>query len=140
VLLRVVLDTNVVVSANVKLDGRQALILGLAFGGRFQLCVSEAMLAEYEEVLRRPRFKLDPERVSRAVAEIRRIALVVHPQKKLQVTRDPEDNMVLDCAVEAEADYLVTGNTRDFPARYRALRVVPPIAFMAILAVQMAGE
>jgi putative PIN family toxin of toxin-antitoxin system len=52
--LRVVLDTNVVVSAFIKQHGKPAMVLRLGLARIFQLCISEAILLEYETVLRRP--------------------------------------------------------------------------------------
>jgi predicted nucleic acid-binding protein len=50
------------------------------------------------------------------------------------VTRDPDDNMVLECALSGRADYVVTGNTRDFPQQFRGIYVVPPRHFVVVLA------
>lgn len=134
---RVVLDTNVVVSAHLRADGRQALILELGLARRFQLCVSEDLLAEYEEVLLRPRFAFDPRLVGRSMKAIRDAALVVKPRKEFRITRDPDDNKVLDCAVEAHAAFLVTGNVRHFPVRFRGVRIIPPVEFVELLAAEI---
>ena len=65
---------------------------------------------------------------------MRRAAILVVPRKRLEVTRDPDDNKVLECALEARADYVVTGNTRDFPSRFQDIRIIPPRAFLTFLA------
>jgi putative PIN family toxin of toxin-antitoxin system len=129
-----VLDTNVVVSAHLKPEGREALILDLALSRRFRMVVSEALLQEYEGVLRRSRLHIDPARITRSLRDIRAAAHVAEPRKRLQVTSDPDDNMVLECAVEGGADYLVTGNVRHFPEEFQGVRVVPPREFLVILA------
>jgi len=67
---RVVLDTNVVVSALVRPDGLQDQVLRLALAGKLQLCVSEAVLEEYARVLPRPKLKLRPEEIRTALAKI----------------------------------------------------------------------
>ncbi len=131
---KAVLDTNVVVSAHLRGDGREALILELALSGRFQLVVSGALLEEYEEVLQRPRFDLDPDKIGRSIQAIRKAALLVQPPTKLDVTRDPDDNKVLECALEGGAEYVVTGNTRHFPKHFQAVEIVPPRQFLEILA------
>jgi putative PIN family toxin of toxin-antitoxin system len=148
---RVVLDTNVVVSAYLRADGRQALILELGLAGRFQLCVSEDLPAEYDEVLLRSRFGFDSRLVNRSMKAIRDAALVVRPQKAFRITRDPSDDChseprpcqgeesLLDCAVEARAAFLVTQNlsraqSRDFPPRFRGVRIIPPVEFVELLA------
>lgn len=95
-----VLDTNVVVSSHIKPEGQEALILALALSGKFDFAVSAALLEEYEGVLSRSRFKLSSGIVSATMARIRRLAVSVDPRERLNVTRDPSDNMVLECAVE----------------------------------------
>ena len=68
--VKAVLDTNVIVSAHLKERGLEALILELALSGRFDLVASPALLAEYEEVLRRPRFSFNPDAVSHSIEAI----------------------------------------------------------------------
>lgn len=133
-MLGAVLDTNVVVSAAIKPSGRQAQILQMALSGVFRFFVSEALLQEYEGVLRRPRFGLTPGKVSGLLREIRSVAVLTRPQEELRVARDPADDKVLACAVAAHADYLVTGNLRDFPDHFRGTTVVSPQQFQTILA------
>jgi uncharacterized protein len=133
-MLRAVLDTNVVVSAHLRPEGQQALILGLAFGRKFRWFVSEALLEEYEGVLRRQRFGLNPQSVTRSIRLIRKTATLAVPKKRLSVTRDPDDNKVIECALEARTDYVVTGNIRHFPSRFQDIRVVPPRQFLTLIA------
>jgi putative PIN family toxin of toxin-antitoxin system len=132
--VRAVLDTNVVVSAHLKERGQEALILELALSGRFELVVSPALLQEYEEVLLRPRFNLYPAAITRSIRAIRHLALLVSPTKSLNVTRDPDDNMVLECASSGKAHYVVTGNARDFPHRFQGIHVIAARQFLVILA------
>jgi len=69
-MIRVVLDTNVIVSAVLVPAGNQAAILLLALRGQIAIYVSEPLLAEYEDVLRRPRLKLTPHRIEAALSAI----------------------------------------------------------------------
>ena len=94
-MIRAVLDTNIIISAHLKADGREALILELALAGAFTLCVSELLLEEYEGVLRRPRFGLNAQQISRSLSAIRNVADRVNPSIRLKVTSDPDDNKVL---------------------------------------------
>lgn len=88
-------------------------------------------------MLRRPRFDLDPGKIARPIRAIRDGALLVEPHQRLDVTRDPDDNKVLECALEGGAEYVVTGNTRDFPKRFQGIRLVPPRQFLVILATRL---
>lgn len=135
-MIRAVLDTNVVVSAHLNSEGREALILELAMAGYFRCFVSEALLEEYEGVLRRPRFGFDSRQVAHAMRALRKTVSLVRPRRRLDVTKDPDDNKVVECALEARADYIVTGNARHFPRQYQDIRIVLPRQFVTILAAE----
>ena len=132
-MLRVVLDTNVVVSGLLSPKGAPAAILDSATSERFRCFVSESVIEEYSEVLARDYLHIDPNRAARFIRALRAVAVLVRPQGKVVVTRDPDDDKVVECAVEAGADFIITGNTRDFPAKFRGVRVVTPRDFLVIL-------
>jgi len=134
--IRAVLDTNVIVSAHLQEEGHAALILELAMGKRFRCFASAPLFAEYEEVLRRPKFGLDEKRVTRSIRELRRNVGIVKASRELKVTKDPDDNVVLECALAARADYLVTGNLRDFPRQFQDIRVIGLKQFLMVLAAE----
>jgi putative PIN family toxin of toxin-antitoxin system len=133
-MLKAVLDTNVVLSAHLIDEGPSRLIFDVVFPGYFRCFVSKPLLEEYEEVLKRPRFELDPREIARSMGFMRNAAILVVPRKRLQITNDPDDNKVLECALEARADYVVTGNTRDFPERFQDIRIITPRRFMTLVA------
>jgi len=122
--IRVVLDTNVVVSAHLNSEGYERSVLDLALSGKLKTFVSGTILREYESVLGRPKFRLRPRDVSRSLRLLRSAARLVTPYRELSVARDPGDNRFLECAEAAKADYLVTGNKRHFPRRWRQTLVV----------------
>jgi uncharacterized protein len=122
--IRVVLDTNVVVSAHLNAEGYERHVLDLVLAGKLQIAVSEPILAEYEGVLRRPKFAIKPRQVSESIRLLRKAARIVNPHRKLAVTRDPADNRFLECAEASKADYVVTGNKRHFPKEWRQTPVV----------------
>jgi putative PIN family toxin of toxin-antitoxin system len=121
---RVVLDTNVVLSAVLKPDGLQKMIFQIALSPFCEVFVSAPILAEYEDVLSRKRFKLQPDEVEAVMSLIKKTANLVTPQNTVTASNDPDDNMFLECAEEAEADYLVTGNKKHFPAKWKKTKVV----------------
>ena len=133
-MIRAVLDTNVVVSASLSSDGPAALILDSLFSKSFRCFISEALLDEYEQVLSRPRFARDPREILRAMRHLRKTAVVVVPAKRVAAALDPDDNKLLDCALEARADYIVTWNVRHFPKQFQDIRIVRPRQFLTILA------
>ena len=91
---------------------------------------SEPILAEYEEVMRRPRLGINPEKVTVALGRIRGAALLVHPVARVTVALDPDDNIFLECAEASAVHLLVTGNTRHFPPRWAVTHIVTPRQFM----------
>lgn len=121
---KVVLDTNVVVSAHLNPDGFERLVLRLALASCLRLCLSREILTEYQEVLLREKFGIDPGMVSVSLQLIRRAGILVRPKRRLSVSSDPDDNKFLECAGTAGADYLVTGNKRHFPKAWGKTRVV----------------
>jgi uncharacterized protein len=136
-MLKVVLDTNVLVSALLKPDSTPELVLSLILEKQVVLCVSEPIAAEYEEVLRRPKFRgLDRNKVASFLARLKAQARCFAPQSHLDIIEtDPEDNKFLECAQEAKADFLITGNTKHFPfQKFHKTRTVSPAEFLAVVA------
>jgi len=116
-LIKVVLDANVLVSGLLSHKGPPGRILDAWMAGQFQLFVSPQILEELRRVLRYPRIqeRLASEQVSRLLEKLGQDAELVDGTLKLDVlTRDPSDNVYLACAIEARADYLVTGNSNHF--------------------------
>ncbi|RJR32506.1 MAG: putative toxin-antitoxin system toxin component, PIN family [Deltaproteobacteria bacterium] len=133
---KAVLDTNVIVSAFLKPESNAALILSLFFEGFLTVCLSQEILAEYKEVLKREKFrKLDQGIISNFLEEIGRQALMVDPRVSINAAIvDPDDNKFLECALESKADYLITGNTRHFPfKKFRATQIINPRDFIDLL-------
>lgn len=86
--------------------------------------ISPAIYAEYYDVLRRPRFRLRPERVDYFLQLLSAEGSLVKRNSKLSVSLHESDNRFLECAEAAKADFLVTGNRRHFPNVWKSTRVV----------------
>jgi|SRR5579859_252521 len=132
-MLRVVLDTNVIVSGLLHRRGAPAAILDGATSKRFRCFISGSLLDEYSDVLTRGYLHLDQHRAARFIKAFQEVATIVEPRKKVAVTRDPEDDRVMECAIAAGADFIVTGNIRDFPPRFHGIRIVTPRDFLFVL-------
>jgi len=122
--IRVVLDTNVVVSAHLNSQGYERHVLDLVLARRLQLAASEAILSEYAGVLARPKFKMEERQLRRSLGMLRDTAKLVNPHHSLKIAPDPDDNRFLECAEAARADFLVTGDERHFPRQWRQTLVV----------------
>jgi putative PIN family toxin of toxin-antitoxin system len=130
--MRVVLDTNILVSGLLRSQGNPAQILALALSGAVQVCYNREILSEYSEVLARPRFKFDPFRVREVLTKIELdgVAIDATGQAALSLP-DKDDEIFLAVALAATADFLVTGNLADYPPNLRrGCSAVSPAEFM----------
>jgi putative PIN family toxin of toxin-antitoxin system len=129
-MIRVVIDTNVLVSALLRSGGLPEAVINLALSGEVRWFASESVLAEYDEVLQRPRLAIDAAKAAGAMARIRAIVSLVSPTVRVAAASDPDDNQFLECAEAAQAHCLVTGNIRHFPEVWRETRIVTPREFI----------
>lgn len=132
--LRLVIDTNILVSAALKPDGLQRTVLLLAMTEPARLYLSDAILSEYRDVLRRPEFQIRKGLRQQLLQLIKNRSHRVTTLRPLQVTTDPDDNKFLECADAARADYLVTGNLRHFPRFWKKTKVITSREFVNIVA------
>ena len=132
--LRLVVDTNIIVSAALDPDGLPRAVLLLAITKPASLYVSEAVLAEYREVLARPELKIRKGPRQQLVQLIKSHSHTVKPWRAIHAAKDRDDNKFLECADAARADYLVTGNTRHFPKFWKKTKVITPREFIDIVA------
>ena len=131
--LRLVVDTNIVVSAALKPDGLQRTVLLLAVTRPARLYVTHAVLAEYREVLARPEFKIRKGIRQQLLQLLTNRAHLVEPVR-VQVAKDPDDNKFVECADAARADYLITGNAKHFPRFWKNTKVITSREFISIVA------
>ena len=129
-MISVVIDTSVVVSAALRPTSVPAAVVAAALGDLLDWYVSEPILAEYDEVLKRDKFPLSSRWVDEFLGEIRSTATLVQPKRTLTQAKDEPDNRFLECAETAQADFLITGNTRHFPHRWAETIILTPRAFI----------
>ena len=137
--LRLVIDTNVVVSAALKPEGLQRTVVLLGMSRPARWYVSDAILSEYAMVLARPELKIRRSLRQQLLQLIKNRAHVVTPSRLPKVTSDPADNMFLECADAARADYLVTGNQRHFPKFWKNTKVITSREFLSVIAPHLIG-
>ena len=132
-MIKVVYDTNVIVSGLLRQEGIPAFLLDLATQGYIGLFLSEDILKEYEEVLVRPKFGFSQRLVKGFLQKLRTKGNVIKSKTTVNIIEDPADNKFLECALSGKADYLVTGNTRHFPfGEFRGIKIVSPKEFWEI--------
>ena len=132
--LRLVIDTNVVISAALKPEGLQRTTFLLAITKPARLYVSRPILEEYADVLSRPELKIRKGLRRQLLQLIRKRGNLVVPSRRLEVSSDPDDNRFLECADAARADYLVTGNLRHFPRFWKKTKIITPREFIGLVA------
>jgi putative PIN family toxin of toxin-antitoxin system len=132
--LRLVIDTNVLISAALKPAGLQRAVLLLAITKPARLYVSRPILAEYRSVLGRPELRIRKGLRQQLLQLIKNHSYTVVPARHPEVTSDPDDNIFLECADAAGADYLVTGNPRHFPRFWKKTKVVTSREFISLAA------
>lgn len=140
--MRVVLDTNVLVSAILSPGGTAAQILQLGKVGRFELVFSSDTIREHLQVLRYPKIRkllerrnLSLDTVESFLEQLTRISIPVPGKIKIDaIEEDPSDNIFLACAVEGNADYVVSGDhhLKDLGA-YQGIEILDPAAFLKII-------
>lgn len=134
--LRVVLDSNVWVSAAIW-GGRLAEVVELAERGTVEIFISAEILSEINKILDYEKLRRIYEgggvKKGELIASIASLAKFVKATAKFDVVvDDPPDNRVLECAVDAGADYVVSGDTHLLKLReYRSVKVVSPSEFLA---------
>ena len=137
--LRLVVDTNVVVSAALKPEGLQRTVVLLAMTKPARWYVSDPIVSEYAAVLARPELKIHKSLRQQLLQLIKNHAHVVTPLRLGQVTSDPADNISIECADRARADYLVTGNQRHFPKFWKNTKIISSSEFLSVIAPHLIG-
>lgn len=132
--LRLVIDTNVLVSAALKPAGLQRTVFLIAISKPARLYVSHPMLEEYNEVLARTELRIRKGLRLQLLQLIKNHSHTVVPTRRLEATTDPDDNIFLECADAARADYLVTGNQKHFPKFWKKTKIVTPREFVSLAA------
>lgn len=132
--LRLVIDTNIIISAALKPDGLQRTVLLLAMTNPARWYVSRPILLEYQDVLSRPELKIRRGLRQELMQLVRSHSHSVAPTRQLHITADAGDNKFLECADVARADYLVTGNQRHFPMYWKRTKVISSREFIMLVA------
>lgn len=134
-----VADTNIYVSA-FNFKGTPAQVLEGAQEGRFRIAISDEILNEISRVLQR-KFLWQGIKLAQVRPTILAFAELVEPQQRIDaVADDPDDNAILECAVEAGAEYIISGDShlRNLKS-FRSIRILSAREFISVLAQGSAG-
>jgi putative PIN family toxin of toxin-antitoxin system len=122
--LKAVFDSNIFVSALAIPGGQAERAIDLVIDGRVNLCLSRDIIHEVLGVLAK-KFSKDPEELARTAVFLSDLAGVVAPRRKLKILKDDPDNRVLECALTAHADVIVTGDRAMLDlGNFRGIRIL----------------
>ncbi len=133
--MRIVLDTNVLISALAFPGSKPDQILHRIRRGEMDLFISPFILSELDRVLRE-KFRFGEKEARARVRVIRSIAHLVQPIERITVvTAKDDDNRILECALAAQAEFLVTGDQEHLLplGSYRDTKIVTPAHFLDLL-------
>ncbi len=139
-MIRAVLDANVFVSGALSPRGTPAKILSAWHEEQFHLVTSPAILEEVERVFRYPkihkRHGWPEEKIGLFIEDLAHLAILTPGERTLKViAEDPSDNRYLECAVEGNAEYVVTGDQHLLRlGTYQRVRILTPKEFLEVLA------
>lgn len=132
--MKIVLDTNVIVSAFLSPHSKPAKILRLVIQNEIKIIVNEAILSEYHEVLTRPVFKLNTNNVLTILKLLRAKGLKAPALAKSIQLPDSSDEPFVEAAIACHADALVTGNLKHFPKeKCHGLNILLPAEFLKVV-------
>jgi len=139
-MIRVVIAANVFVSAILKPNSNPDKVIDLVKQGRITLALSHDILAEIREVLLYPKIrkelKLTTKEIGEALAQIAQAAIITSGRVRLKaIESDPDDNRYLECAVKAQADFIISGDRhlKDLKS-FQGIKIVDPAIFLAFIA------
>jgi uncharacterized protein len=141
-MIRAVLDTNVWVSALLTPGNPPAKILEIALNGEMRLIISPGIIGEIGRVLQYPKLikalknhQITSQDVAEVILKLLKVALIT-PGKTLAegVSNDPADDMVIACALEGQADFIISGDHHLTDLEnYQGIKIVDPATFLAFM-------
>jgi uncharacterized protein len=127
---RIIIDTNVLVSALIQRSYPYFILNSCVFDNQVELCISDDLFDEYFNVLHRPKFSRFSDFLNNAelvLSQIDSKAKKFIPRQQINEIADKPDNRLLELAVESDANFLITGNTKDFTMDYyQNTKIVSP--------------
>ena len=136
--MRVVLDTNMIVSALIAPAGKPAAIIDAWLDGKFALLTCAAHVDELRSTLQKPRVAelVKPYKAGRLVNQVKKLAETIDPLPRVERSSDPADDFLLALAEAGKADYLVTGDKSGLLAldRHKGTHIVSARDFAALFA------
>lgn len=134
-MIRAVIDTNLIIGAVIKPEGAVGPILRRLRDGGYTLLYSEPLLIELADVLNRPRIRqkygLSAQDIETVLALILLRGEAVSPARRIDICRDPKDNVILEVAVDGNANVISSGDKDLLSLReFEGIPIVVPAEFL----------
>lgn len=128
---KVILDTNIFISA-LGWKGKPREIFNRIIKGEFELVISTEQVAELSEAMNYPKLGFTEQQKLRFLAIVLEIANLVEPKEKINIIKeDSDDNIILECAVSSNADYIISGDQHLLKLKeFKGINVVTPKEFL----------
>jgi putative PIN family toxin of toxin-antitoxin system len=124
-MIRIVIDTSVLVAAIISPTGPNAQLIASVLAGKLRPYLTDELLDEYYRVFDYPHLQhLDRRRIARLRGQLETISQKVKSPGRLKVSTHEDDNRVYECAVAAKAHYIVTENTKHFRKPYKLTKII----------------
>jgi putative PIN family toxin of toxin-antitoxin system len=107
--MKIVIDSNVFVSS-FYYGGNPRLVVERVLNELDELFVSDDVLDEIEDVLNRPKFKGNKSDIEKFMDSLKEVSILMNPSERIDLSRDKKDNKYIECAVAADADFIVSGD------------------------------
>jgi uncharacterized protein len=131
-MIRVVIDTSVLVSAVISPTGPQ--IIDFVIAGKIRPYLTAAVVEEYDRVFEYEHLRhLDKRRVAKVRGLLIAAAVKVKSRGRLKISTHEDDNRIYECAVAAKADYIVTENTKHFRKPYKTTKIITARQLLKLL-------
>ena len=131
--MKVVLDTNVLVSGLLKMHSNAGIIVRMVAGGLLQLVYDVRIIDEYREVLNRPKFGFNTKMVEALVFQIESEGTLVTAEPLSLSLPDPDDEAFLEVALACPDTFIITGNNKHFPPKLcEPVKVLTPAQFVTL--------
>ena len=133
-MLKIVPDTNILVSAFIA-HGNEYEILKLGKLKEIKIIISSAILEEFGEVIRRPKFGFSNKQIEDFIKQVLDTVEIVFPSIKLEIVKeDFEDNRILEAAVETKADYIISGDFHLLKlGQFKDIKIVAASQFLDLI-------
>jgi len=129
-MLKVVIDTNVFISAIYLPESRPAEVILLARRKKISNFISPEILEEIERIIKK-KLLWDNAKTQSILRRIKNFSEIVAPQERLAVIADDPDNRILECAVTSQADFIISGDKHLLNLKaYRGIAIVTPGGFL----------